>query len=72
MSSNWEKFRKLAQESPTGETPRPVGRKLNGVYSCQVCRKPVKGATYFPTESVLRYVCTEDHESFVENFKLAF
>lgn len=68
--SNWEKF-KNPQSQPTGEE-KPQGRKIGGNYRCQFCNLHCSSATYFPSDSVLKYVCDEGHVSFIEGFKLAF
>jgi len=70
MTNNWEKFKQTTQ-TPAGES-RPPGRKIGGAYRCQFCKETVIGATYYPSDSVLKYTCSEEHTSFIENFKLAF
>lgn len=70
MANNWDKWKKADhQGAPTG---KPQGRKIGGNYACQFCNKSCREATYFPADSVLRYVCPDDHENFLENFKLAW
>lgn len=70
MTSNWEKFKQQTGE-PTGDQGVP-GRKIGGNYRCQFCNLSCSSATYYPSDSVLKYVCAEGHASFIENFKLAF
>lgn len=69
--SNWEKFKKKEQQSPTGED-EPVGRPIGGNYLCQYCNRSVHEATYYPLDAVLKYMCSEGHVSFIEKFYLAF
>lgn len=71
MTNNWEKFKQNQnQQPPTGD--RPVGRKINGNYRCQHCKLSVTEATYYPNDGVLKWVCADEHASFMENFNLAF
>ena len=66
--SNWEKFQKKQQQ-----TTEPVpSRPINGMYQCHFCPRFVFEGTYYPTDSILKYKCSEGHTSFVENFKVAF
>lgn len=62
--SDWDKFKK--KES------RVEGRSIGGCYRCQFCPEIVLEATYFPMDQVLKYRCTQDHVSFIENFKVSF
>lgn len=71
MTSNWEKFKSQAEQQQTGDQIVP-GRKIGGNYQCQFCKLSCDSATYYPSDSVLKYVCAEGHASFIENFKLAF
>lgn len=67
--SNWEKFKNKTDQP--GEA-KPEGRKIGGNYRCQFCTLQCNAATYYPTDSVLKYVCDNGHTNFLENFKLAF
>lgn len=68
MTKNWERFQN--QNQPDGD--KPQGREIGGMYQCQFCPVYVTEATYYPTDGVLRYKCSEGHVSFLENFRVAF
>lgn len=70
MTSNWEKFKKQTQGTPDGE--KPQGRKIGTSFPCQICNKRSEGAMYYPIDSLVRYVCPDEHVNYLENFKLAF
>lgn len=46
------------------------GIPIDGSFSCQMCFEVVDEAEYFPTRRLLKWVCSEEHLSYVEDFML--
>lgn len=53
-----------------GDETKPVGMDIDFDGSCQLCHEYVDKAEYFPVEKILRWVCSSNHISFVQDFKL--
>ena len=66
--SNWDEFKK--KEASGNEAARPAGKAIEGNFICQFCFKYVDDGTYYPIDSVLKWVCEDGHVNFAENFKL--
>jgi formylmethanofuran dehydrogenase subunit E len=62
--SNWKDMKKSEE--------KPVGRKIYGTYRCQYCPECVFEGMYYPKDQLLRYVCKDDHISYIENFRVSF
>lgn len=66
--SNWQNFKKATEEGDN----KPPFRTIDGTFLCHECRALVTEADYFATDSVLRWKCSNDHVSFLENFQVEF
>ena len=70
MTSNWEKFKKNLPASKADDLV-PQGMPIYGAFVCQHCSLEAEEATYYATDSVLKWRCPEGHTSFAENFRLS-
>lgn len=52
------------------EEARPDGVEFYATVQCQVCDEDVDEQTFYPTEKVLLWTCSEGHRSFIEGFNI--
>jgi len=62
------KFDELFKKKEEG--PLPQGLPFYGSYYCQTCFEEVEEGEYFPTESLLVWVCDKGHKSWLEGFSI--
>lgn len=62
------KFGDFVAQSQKDEAPK--GMEVSGAFSCQECFEQCDDAEYFRMEKILRWVCSEGHISYVEDFVL--
>lgn len=49
---------------------KPEGMPFYGSVNCQTCGEAVDEQTLYPADGVLVWQCSQNHKSFMENFRI--
>jgi hypothetical protein len=56
--------------SQTHQQEAPKGIEIDGAFGCQTCYEQCDIAEYFAVEKILKWRCSENHLSYIEDFYL--
>jgi hypothetical protein len=64
------KLSELVEAQQRESVPAQAGMKIDVCANCSVCYRDVDEAEYFSSHRVLKYVCSDGHVSYLEDFNL--